>query len=398
MMSSQKIRVLRIANRLNIGGPTYNVCYLSKHLGESFETMLVAGQEESSEGSSLYVAESMGLSPKFIPSMRRAIRLRQDRKAYQEIRKIIREYKPHVVHTHAAKAGAIGRYAAYKEGVPVVLHTYHGHVFHSYFNKAKTAVFLAIERFLGRRSSALIAISPLQKKELSEVYQVAPASKFRVVPLGFDLDRFFLNMEDKRSRFRKTWGLSEKMLALALVGRLVPVKDHAFFLQAVAHVKKVSKKCFQVFLVGDGEEKQALMALCGDLNLSYNTKPDPRADVIFTSWIAEIDVVFAGIDLVCLSSKNEGTPVSLIEAGCAGKPFLATDVGGIRDILLDPSQGTITPKGNLNAFNEALLAWVDSANPAEALDDSIRHHIAEKYSYKQLCSTMSKVYKELLAP
>ena len=188
------------------------------------------------------------------------------------------------------------------------------------------------------------------------------------------------------------------MLALALVGRLVPVKDHAFFLQAVAHVKKASKKCFQVFLVGDGEEKQALMELCGGLNLSYNTKPDPRADVIFTSWIAEIDVVFAGIDLVCLSSKNEGTPVSLIEAGCAGKPFLATDVGGIRDILLDPSQGTITPKGNLNAFNEALLAWVDSANPAEALDDSIRHHIAEKYSYKQLCSTMSKVYKELLAP
>ena len=170
-MSSQKIRVLRIANRLNMGGPTYNVCYLSKHLGESFETMLVA---EKSSGF-VVCCRIHGSVSKFIPSMRRAIRLRQDRKAYQEIRKIIREYKPHVVHTHAAKAGAIGRYAAYKEGVPVVLHTYHGHVFHSYFNKAKTAVFLAIERFLGRRSSALIAIS-LAEKRLSK-YTSGPGIK-----------------------------------------------------------------------------------------------------------------------------------------------------------------------------------------------------------------------------
>ena len=158
-MGKQKIRVLRIANRLNIGGPTYNVCYLTKHLGDSFETLLIAGQEDASEGSSLYIAESMGLTPRLIPSMRRSINFSQDHKAYLEVRKIIREFKPHIVHTHAAKAGAIGRYAAYKEKVPVILHTYHGHVFHSYFNKIKTGVFLTIERFLARRSSALIALS-----------------------------------------------------------------------------------------------------------------------------------------------------------------------------------------------------------------------------------------------
>ena len=114
-MSSQKIRVLRIANRLNIGGPTYNVCYLTKHLGDSYETLLLVGQEDTSEGSSLYVAKSMGLSPRLITSMQRSINLFRDRRAYLEIRKIIREFKPHIVHTHAAKAGAIGRYAAYKE-------------------------------------------------------------------------------------------------------------------------------------------------------------------------------------------------------------------------------------------------------------------------------------------
>ena len=396
-MGNQKIRVLRIANRLNIGGPTYNVCYLTKHLGDSFETLLIAGQEDSSEGSSLYIAASMGLSPRLIPSMQRSINFSRDRKAYLEVRKIIREFKPHIVHTHAAKAGAIGRYAAYKEKVPFVLHTYHGHVFHSYFSKIRTSAFLAIERFLARRSSALIAISPLQKKELSEDYKIAKPSKFRVVPLGFDLDRFFENMENKRASFREYWGLRGDVLAIALVGRLVPVKNHPLFLESIAFVKGRTKKNFQVFLVGDGEEKNALMTLCDELNLSYNSIPDPNADVIFTSWIEDVDRVFAGIDLVCLSSKNEGTPVSLIEAGCAGRAFISTDVGGIRDLLVDPQQGIVTPKNNVGAFKEALLSWVTSAKPGSALGLNVRNTLAKKYSYKQLCLEMSKVYEELLA-
>lgn len=395
-MSSQKIRVLRIANRLNIGGPTYNVCYLTKHLGDSYDTLLVAGQEDASEGSSLYVAKSMGLSPRLIPSMQRAINLSRDRKAYLEIRKIIREFKPHIVHTHAAKAGAIGRYAAYKEKVPVVLHTYHGHVFHSYFGKIKTTFFLLIERFLGRKSNALIAISPLQKQELSSVFRIAPSSKFRVVPLGFDLDRFFTNMDDKRLSFRKEWGVPEDVFALALIGRLVPVKDHAFFLESIAFVKNNSNEKFQVFLVGDGEERNALMVHCDTLNLSFNTAPDPNADIIFTSWITEVDRVLAGVDLVCLTSKNEGTPVSLIEAGCAGKPFISTDVGGVRDILLDSDQGVVTPQGDRNAFQKILLSWVKESKPGFVLNHALRKQIAQRFSYKQLCSTMSKVYEQLL--
>ncbi len=396
-MGKQKIRVLRIANRLNIGGPTYNVCYLTKHLGDSFETLLIAGQEDASEGSSLYIAESMGLTPRLIPSMRRSISLSQDRKAYLEVRKIIREFKPHIVHTHAAKAGAIGRYAAYKEKVPVILHTYHGHVFHSYFNKIKTGIFLTIERFLARRSSALIAISPLQQKELSEDYKIASPSKFRMVPLGFDLVRFSQNMDTKRVAFREHWGLRDDMLAIALVGRLVPIKNHPFFLESISFVKNNTKKKFQVFLVGDGEEKTDLMRLCDELNLSHNSIPDPSADVVFTSWIEDVDRVFAGIDLVCLSSKNEGTPVSLIEAGCAGKPFISNDVGGIRDLIIDPRQGIVTPKNSVEAFRAALLKWVMSAKPGKLIDLDVRNSLAKKYSYKQLCLEMSKVYEELLA-
>ena len=138
------------------------------------------------------------------------------------------------------------------------------------------------------------------------------------------------------------------------------------------------------------------MALCEELNLSHNFVPDSSVDVIFTSWISEVDQVFAGIDLVCLTSKNEGTPVSLIEAGCAGKPFISTDVGGIRDILIDPEQGIVTPQNNIEAFRRALLNWVITANPGQGLDLDVRKNLSKRYSYKQLCYEMSKVYEELL--
>mgnify|MGYP006264081177 FL=1 len=138
------------------------------------------------------------------------------------------------------------------------------------------------------------------------------------------------------------------------------------------------------------------MVLCDALNLSFNTAPDPNADIIFTSWITEIDRVLAGVDLVCLTSKNEGTPVSLIEAGCAGQPFISTDVGGVRDILLDSDQGMVTPKGDRNAFQKSLFSWVKESKPGSVLNHALRKQIAQRFSYKQLCSTMSKVYKQLL--
>lgn len=396
-MTKQKIRVLRIANRLNIGGPTYNVCYLTKFLGVDFETLLIAGQEDTSEGSSLYVAQEMGLEPKIIPSMKRSIHPIRDRRAYKEVRKVIRDFKPHIVHTHAAKAGAIGRYAAYKEGVPLIIHTYHGHVFHSYFSSLKTKVFLAIERYLGKKSHGLIAISPLQKKELSKTFKVAPASKFEIVSLGFNLDRFFINMDVKRAAFRNEWLIRDETLAIGVVGRLVPIKNHELFLHGFVRAKKNITKNVQVYFIGDGEARQSLMSLCAKLGLTLSSDPCLHSDIIFTSWIADVDRALAGLDLVCLTSKNEGTPVSLIEASCAGKPFISTNVGGIRDIVSDPSQGLVLEDNSISSFEKALAKAVNHSNPGETVPMDVRKNVAERFGYKQLCSSMSEVYYRLLS-
>ena len=190
-------KILRIINRFNLGGITYNVSYLSKYLSPEFETLLIGGDKEPGEDSSLFIPEQLGLTPLLIPEMKRAISWKDDRAAYVHIKKLIREFKPDIVHTHASKAGAIGRLAASHEKVPVIVHTFHGHVFHSYFGNLKTNFYKGIERYLAKKSSAIIAISDKQKKELTEVYKIAPPDKTHVIHLGFDLDKFRENQPEK---------------------------------------------------------------------------------------------------------------------------------------------------------------------------------------------------------
>ena len=230
-------RVLRIINRLNLGGPTYNAAYLSKYLAPEFETMMVTGIKERDEASSEFIVEQMGLQPVFIPEMKREINFKNDRIAYNKIKDIIREFRPDIVHTHAAKAGTLGRLAAYNMKVPVILHTFHGHVFHSYFHPVKTALFKSIERYLSKRSTRIIAISDIQKDELCAIHKVCQADKTVVVPLGFDLSRFWTNQNELRTRFRSSFHLSEDTLAVAIIGRIVPVKNHEFFIRCFAAAK-----------------------------------------------------------------------------------------------------------------------------------------------------------------
>jgi hypothetical protein len=185
-------RILRIINRFNLGGPTYNASYLTKHLSPTYETLLVGGPHEPGESGSYFIPESMGVEFRILENMRRNLNPWSDRQGYLEIRKIIREFKPDIVHTHASKAGALGRLAAKHENVPLVVHTFHGHVFSGYFGEVKTGVYIRTERHLAKSTSGIIAISAIQKKELSEKYRIALPSKFKVIPLGFDLEKIVL--------------------------------------------------------------------------------------------------------------------------------------------------------------------------------------------------------------
>jgi glycosyltransferase involved in cell wall biosynthesis len=388
-------KIIRIINRFNLGGPTYNVAYLSKYLPSEYETILVGGPEESGEGSSLHITESLGLHPILIANLNREIHLINDFKAYKKLRQIIREHKPDIVHTHASKAGALGRLAAIHEGVPVIVHTFHGHVFHSYFGVAKTTFYKWVERFLAKKSSAIVAISQLQKQELTEQFKICTASQTSVIPLGFDLTRFSENLEQKRASFRKTYLLNDNELAIGIIGRLTAIKNHRLFIDAVAHTLRHTTKKIRAFIVGDGELKLELQSYLTSKNIHFSSIATEPATVQFIGWQTEVDWVLAGLDLVCLSSKNEGTPVSLIEAQSAGKYILTTRVGGVNDIL-EPSNGISIEPENEVEYCDKLLDIVERIEDLKLQAGKNQKQIQERYSYQRLIKDMDNLYKTLL--
>ncbi len=391
-------RVLRIINRLNLGGPTYNAAYLSKFMEPEYETLLVSGMKDDEEESSEFIVRDLDLHPVYVPDMYRELNPFKDYKSYYKLRKIIEEYKPDIVHTHAAKAGAVGRLAASHSGVPVIVHTFHGHVFHSYFSAAKTRVFLEIERYLAKRTTKIIALSELQRNELSETYKIAPADKFQIIPLGFDLRKFGENKEEKRKAFREQYGLQEEDVAIGIVGRLVPIKNHDLFLRAVKQLLGMTTKNVRVFIIGDGEERPKIEALANELELSYcNGTESTTAIVTFTSWIKQIDVSNAGMDIIALTSKNEGTPVSLIEAQASGKPIVSTMVGGINDVVIPGETALLSPSEDVGAFAANLAKLVNSESLRLKMSQSGAQHVYEKFSHKRLCSDMRTLYTSLLA-
>ena len=316
-----------IINRLNLGGPAFHVAILSKYLQEGFEVQLLAGTKEDSEESSDFIVKEMGLTFTRLKEMKRSINPFGDYRSYKEIRKIIKQFKPDIVHTHAAKAGALGRLAAFNEKVPVIVHTFHGHIFHSYFHPLKSKIFLWIERYLAKRSSAIIAISESQKKELTDHYKLCNPSKIKIIPLGFDLSRFRENIESKRIDFRKKFFLEDDEIAVGIIGRLVPVKNHTLFINSAARILGNTSKKVRFFIIGDGESRTALLKEASMLGIDHSYYPEvkKKSDLIFTSWIKDIDVCVSGLDIVALCSFNEGTPVSLIEAQAGNKPIISTN-------------------------------------------------------------------------
>ncbi|MEO5674550.1 MAG: glycosyltransferase, partial [Chitinophagales bacterium] len=278
-------RILRIINRLNLGGPTFNAAYLTKYLSPQYETMLVAGMIDPSEASSEFILHDMGLKPVYIPEMYREINPINDLKAYLKLKKIILDFKPDILHTHAAKAGALGRMAAHACGVRVILHTFHGHVFHSYFSKWKADAFIKIERHLAKKSTRIIAISEKQKKELSEDFRICPAEKIEIIPLGFDLRKFSEDAEAKRKKFRDHYFVADDEIVISIVGRLVPVKNHRLFLHALKNVVGRTTKKIRAFIVGDGESRSAIEAAARSLEIDYTdfTVEKKNATLTFTS-------------------------------------------------------------------------------------------------------------------
>ena len=389
MSDSKKIKVLRIINRFNLGGPTYNATFLTKFLSDEFETVLIGGLPEENEANSLHILDKYGVKPVLIPEMKREPNFKSDRQALKKIKSIIKEFKPNIVHTHASKAGALGRKAAISCKVPVVVHTFHGHVFHSYIGKPKTFLFKNIERYLARKSSGIVAISDIQKKELSEIHKIAPAEKIEVIPLGFDLDQFQENYEEKREITRKKYQIDNETIAIAIVGRITAIKDHHFFIDVIEELYEIVTKNIKIFIVGDGDMTKEIEQRIAPLQ-------NKGVDISLTSWIHDIALFNAGMDIMCLTSKNEGTPVSLIEAQASNLPVVSTDVGGVPDIVEQNETGFIIPRRNKREFVSKLLQLVENDEIREKMKTKGWQNVHQKYSYIRLARDMETYYHHLL--
>ena len=386
----RKIRVLRIINRFNIGGPTYNATFLTAFLGDEFETKLVGGLPDVGESDSLYILENYKVEPVLLKEMVRLPNFKNDKAAYTRLKQIIKEYKPDIVHTHASKAGALGRKAAKSCGVPIIIHTFHGHVFHSYFGKLKTLLFENIERSLAKKSDAIVAISEIQKRELTEVHNICLKDKVTVVPLGFDLQQFRDKSISERIRIRQEHKIEHDEIAIAIVGRLAPVKNHTFFLNVMEDVLSKTTRKIKCFIVGDGPEREFIEKRVKLINDKHNNR------LKLTSWISDVASFNAGMDIICLTSKNEGTPVSLIEAQASGVPVVTTDVGGVKDILIDGDTGFVIPPNNEEMFSKKLLGLIEDEKKRLKMSQNGWSFVEEKFHYRTLVKNMTNLYYELI--
>lgn len=392
-------KVLRILNRVNVGGPVLNVAYLSKFLQPNFETRILVGNIEPGEGDGSYVLEGMGLPFEKVPHMNRSLHPVRDFKALLFIIKAINEFQPDIVHTHAAKAGALGRFACLfaRKRPSVILHTYHGNVFDGYFSPLKTKVFLFIERSLAKISNGIVSISNLQKQELVHKYAIANDKKINVIPLGFELDKFQQQISQKRVKARTEFCVEDDTVLLVITGRLTEIKNHILFLDIITNCKKLTSVRFKSLLVGNGELYDVLKshAVSLGLRVAETSTTDGDYDVLFTSWRRDIDYINAGADVAVLTSNNEGTPVSIIEAMAGGKAVITTNVGGVQDFIENEVNGVVS-SSDLQDFSNNLVKLIADSEFRRTLGENAVSTAFRLFSYDRLLSDMRSYYNQLL--
>lgn len=389
-----KPRILRIMHRLSISGPTHQAACLTHELKDEFDTMLASGIITDGEADGVSILDQYQVTPVYIHSLKRSINPFQDVMALYEIYKLIKKYKPDIVHTHAAKSGTLGRIAAKLAGVPIVLHTFHGHVFHSYFSPLVSKIFILVERFLAKLSTRIIAISDKQKHDLVDRFKICSAKKISVIPLGFDLDPFTSITQQDRKSFRNQWSIPDDTIAIGIVGRLTKIKNHDLFLRSFAKLKKQTGKKLLAVIIGDGELRAELEQLCTDLQLQTNKTQAQNVDVVFTSWQTQMHLVLSGLDIVALTSLNEGTPVSLIEALAAKKYVVSSDVGGVSDVLKTGQNGLLFDSGDMLGCTAQLLRIIEGKMQLNL--DLIQEDILNRFASKRLVKDIRTLYNQLL--
>jgi glycosyltransferase involved in cell wall biosynthesis len=379
--------VLRVIARMNVGGPAYHVSLLSGALDpERYETLLVAGGVGPGEESFDHLADYYGATLHHAKWLGPRLHPINDLLALVDMVKLGRRFRPHIIHTHTAKAGVIGRIAALLlRPRPIIVHTYHGHVLTGYFGKTQTAVFRFLEITLARVSNCLIGVSEATVNELLAL-GVGRRDQFRVVPLGLDLQRFLEVRRTAGDSFRREIGVAENDVLAVFVGRLVPIKQVQVLFRALVELRSTPTD-LHLAVVGDGELRADLERYAQELAIDHR--------VHFTGFRYDLDRIAAATDIAVLSSLNEGTPVALIEASAAGKPAVATDVGGVRDIVR-PETGRLVAAGDHVGFSHRLQELATDRALREDLGRAARVHVGNAFSAERLVGDVGRLYEELL--
>jgi len=386
-VAGRLVRIARIIGRLNVGGPARHAISLTAGLDPArFVTTLITGVGERDEGDLSSEARARGVQPVVIPELGPRIQLGRDLLALGKLVRLLRRLRPDLVHTHTAKAGALGRVAARLAGVPIIVHTFHGHVLEGYFSPSRTRLFLQIERALARITHRIITVSPRVRHDLL-AKGIGRPEQMEVVPVGLDLARF-QDGSVSPPRLREKLAIPPDAPLLGIVGRLVPIKDHPALFQALA-LLQTHGPAPHLIVAGDGERREALKRLAQDLGLASR--------IHFLGWRNDLEAILGELDVVICCSKNEGTPVALIEAMAAGVPVLSTDVGGVGDLIVHGETGWLVPSGNPSALARGIRDLLADPEPRAQLVPAARAAALARHDLNGLIHRMEALYTSLLA-
>jgi glycosyltransferase involved in cell wall biosynthesis len=387
---SERVKVMRVIARLNVGGPALHVAYLTAGLADrGYDTILVAGTLARGEESMSYVARQRGVTIEPLEELHREIAPLRDMRAILRLARLIRRERPSILHTHTAKAGAVGRIAALLAGgarPPIVIHTFHGHVLRGYFDPLTTLGFRTLERWLARFTTILVAVSPEVRDDLVGL-RVAPAEKFVVVRLGIELGERVTADSGAGTETRRAMGVAPGAFLVGWVGRMTAVKRTDDVLRALSALLAGGAEAFLV-LVGDGPDREHLERYAHELGIARHC--------LFVGYQNDVARFYDAMDVLLLPSVNEGTPVSVIEALAAGRPAVATRVGGVPDVIRDGIDGYLVDAGDVEALAARLGELAGDPERRRRMGAAGQERVLERYAVDRLIDDIDSLYRRLL--
>ena len=378
-------RVYHVIARLNIGGPAVHVSLLASRLPGSYDPVLLTGEVGPDEGDMAYFAREQGVEPLIVGGLGRELKPLRDLALVWRLYRVFATERPVIVHTHTAKAGAVGRLAAWLAGVPVIVHTFHGHVLRGYFGPWKTWLFGAIERTLARLTDCIVTLGENQRAEILSLGIGRPEASV-AIPLGLDLDAL-CSLSRRPGTLQRELGLAPETPLAGIIARLVPIKAHDVFVHACARAAEVNP-ALHFAIVGDGELRAQVERHVAEHQLTGR--------VHFLGWRTDLNPVYADLDVVVLCSTNEGLPTTLIEAQAAGIPVVSTPVGSVAEILEDGVTGHLVPVGDYTALGDRIAELSLDPERARAMGARGRDRARARFGVARMVDDMDRLYGRLL--